>query len=294
VRVQQAICEYCYATGGQYATGQVQFAQLLRYVWTRDAAKDVHGITDMDFQAGRIGKVEFGPRARAWIHAMVYAFDRADYLMDGGKVGKTPYPPERRNKRFARIHDSGDFFSAQYLAMWKAVCNALPDITFWAPSRIWATKWGVQAVNMINGPAEKSNLIIRPSAYHVNEGPVPRERLMVKGGAWTGWAAGSSAYALRLKPPNKDVGQPQWPQDPSLVQLRSKHAEREVRGKKVPINLPGPQQTWQEGDAYDWDCQTYAVDDEKHTCRHAAAPDGKDGCRACWQMPDLRINYTLH
>lgn len=60
---------------------------------------------------------------------------------------------------------------------------------------------------------------------------------------------------------------------------------------------------------YDWNCQTYAIDDKawareqraagtkekvQHTCRIAAAPDGERGCRACWVVTDDVINYTLH
>lgn len=229
----------CYAEGGQYSTSQVQFAQILRYVWTREAAKDV------TFEYGRI---KFGPKAEAWIKAMHYAIANADFMLDGGKVDKMVYPPERRDGRFFRWHDSGDFFSKSYLAMVKAVCNALPDITFWAPSRIWATEWGQDAVNAINGPAESSNLVIRPSAYHINEAPVPRQKL------GRGWAAGSSAFAV-----DRDGRDP-------------------LTGAK----------------AFDWDCQTYSVTDESHTCRHAKAPDGKVGCRACWVKPELVIDYRVH
>lgn len=229
----------CYAEGGQYSTSSVQFAQTLRFIWTREAAKDV------TFSGGRI---VFGPKAAAWIKAMHYAIANADFLLDGGKVGKMTYPSERRDGRFFRWHDSGDFFSKSYLAMVKAVCNALPDITFWAPTRVWATEWGQEAVNAINGPAEKSNLVIRPSAYHINEAPVPREKL------GRGWVSGSSAFAVDLDG-----------RDP-------------LTGKK----------------GFDWDCQTYSVKDEQHTCRHAKAPDGKVGCRACWVKPELVIDYRLH
>lgn len=51
-----------------------------------------------------------------------------------------------------------------------------------------------------------------------------------------------------------------------------------------------------EGDdaPYNWDCQAYAVEDEKHNCRLAKAPDGEVGCRACWNHPEATINYTKH
>ena len=293
VRLYQAICQFCYAEGGQYSTGQVQIAQVLRYIWTRDAASNV--------SFGPQGPT-FGPKAVAWIEAMVYAIDNADFALDGGKVEKLVYPPERprpgtrKKQRFFRWHDSGDFFSAAHVALVKEVCKRLPDITFWAPTRCWATTWGVEAVNKINGPAENSNLVIRPSAFHVNEPPPPREKLGI------GWAQGSTSYAL---------GQKLWAQDTSgLVQIGARRRTGNVkelnpktgrmRTVEKAVTLPAPREPWARKLGYDWDCQTYAVDDEKHTCRHALSPeigaDGKNlvGCRACWIRPGERINYTLH
>ena len=51
---------------------------------------------------------------------------------------------------------------------------------------------------------------------------------------------------------------------------------------------------------YDWDCRAYATEDKTATCRKAVAPPGMGdpktgkGCRACWLMPELRVNYSLH
>lgn len=293
VRLYQAICQFCYAEGGQYATGGVQVAQVLRYIWTRDATSDVR------FESSG---VRFGPKALAWIEAMVYAIDNADFMLEGGKVAKLEYPPERarpgsrKPARYFRWHDSGDLFSAAHLALVKEVCNRLPDITFWTPTRCWATSWGVEAVNKINGPAEKSNLVIRPSAYHVNEPPPSLDKL------GPGWAAGSTSYAL---------GQKLWAQDNSgLVQIGSRKRVVKVKQRdpstgrmktvQKNVSLPNPLEPWAKKLGYDWDCQTYAVDDEKHTCRHAMSPEldsqGRNlvGCRACWIRPSARINYTLH
>ncbi len=244
VRLQQAICNYCYAEGGQYKTGQVQFAQVMRYVWTKQSTMGGDATPGDGFRPTEAQK--------AWIDAMIYAIDRADYMLDGGKVGKINYPAEEHPGRYFRWHDSGDIFSAIHLRMMKAVCDALPDITFWAPTRFWAAKGGIEAVSAINSVGAR-NFIIRPSAYHINE-PPPRIDL-------PGWARGSTAFFKTLK----------W--------------AGEAEG------------------AYDWDCQTYAVEGKeesaKHTCRHAVSPvteqTGRVGCRACWRYGDeLEINYTLH
>lgn len=227
VRLQQAICQHCYAEGGNYAYASKQAASLLVYIWARNAIAN-----------------------GTFVETMSYAVNNADYLLDGGSVGsgkeKKIYKPERQKGRYFRIHDSGDFFSADYLAGWRQVADLHPDITFWAPSRIWATSWGIEAVNEINDPRHHpDNLIIRPSAYHTNE--YAPERL------GPGWARGSVVYSPEQK------------------------AEGERDG------------------AYNFDCQAYAVENQAHSCRNAIAPDGREGCRACWRHGrDLTINYTLH
>jgi hypothetical protein len=50
-----------------------------------------------------------------------------------------------------------------------------------------------------------------------------------------------------------------------------------------------------------WDCQTYAVVDEKHTCTAAMGSNGErptteggKGCRTCWLYRDVSVQYTAH
>ena len=43
-----------------------------------------------------------------------------------------------------RVHDAGDLFSAKYINCWIRICEALPDIRFWFPTREHVqglTKW---------------------------------------------------------------------------------------------------------------------------------------------------------
>jgi hypothetical protein len=243
VRLAQAICQRCYAEGGQYATGLVQFAQLVRYAWTKEA----------------VGNDTFVP-------IMDWAVKNADYHLDGkgtvkvetvtedGRVETREIhpPPERDGKKYFRVHDSGDAYDVNYLAAWQEVARRNTDVTFWAPSRMWM----LPAYDRVMA-TNPSNLIMRPSAYHINE-PPPRELS-------AGWSAGSTSYKDVLKPAGK----------------------RPV-GDKLPPGVPGPTKP------YDWDCQAYNTESQKVTCREAEAPDGKPGCRACWKRPDLEINYTLH
>jgi hypothetical protein len=264
VRLQQAICSHCYAEGGQYATGGVQFTQVMRYIWTRDALTvDIDELQESQRQRQRRASTlwspfvpgttrfhgqEPPPGVRNWIAAMTYAIANARYLLDGGKHPDSPvdYDPEAHEGRFFRIHDSGDFFAPGYLWMWKQVAEAFPDIVFWAPTRYWATGKGVEHVNAINAPRDDSpnNLTIRPSAYHINE-PPPRN-------LGPGWSAGATAFSEN----EKDAGA---------------------------------------GHGWQWDCGAYAVDDPHVTCRAAIDPILETrGCRACWLLRDQEVNYTLH
>lgn len=211
----------CYATGGNYRYGSKQLTQVVVLAWTRQAVKD-----------------------GSFVEVMDWAVKNANYHLDASSIDGTSYPPEHRGL-FFRIHDSGDFFSREYLAAWKAVADANPDVTFWAPTRVWATSWGIRAVNEIN--RNPRNLILRPSSYEVNSPALE--------GLGPGWASWSVVYAKAVKPPGG------------------------------PMHASGP---------FNWDCQAYAAEAEAHSCRHALAPDGATGCRACWLHPELSVNYTLH
>lgn len=247
VSITKTVCEFCYAEGGQYATSGVQNAQLMRFAWATRAVKrpgHVQGVTE-------------------FYSVMLDAIDHADF-----ELGEEP--AQYRGQRFFRIHDSGDFFSLDYLREWKKITlyyhhkvggddltfnadgsvksygKGHPNpIWFWAPSRIWAIGPShVAAVREING-SYPDNFSIRPSAYHINQ----------HGPFLGGWAAPSTVYDHESKPEG-------------------------------------------DGRAYHWDCQAYAVE-KGPSCRGARSnPEGPGqgavGCRECWLHPQSAVNYTLH
>ena len=221
VELDRAICQHCYAEGGQYSTANVQFYQVLRFAWATRAVRD-----------------------GSFVDVMSYAVANADYKLKD----------ERHPGRYFRIHDSGDFYSLEYLAAWREVAARFPDILFWAPTRIWATKWGHRATEIMRPrPGVPDNLILRPSAYHINE-HVPSAAEL-----GPGWAAGTTVFSDA----SSDGG-------------------------------PSPKYAGMQQRVFDWDCGVYAIDNKKATCRNAIAPDNKKGCRACWRFPDQVVNYTLH
>jgi hypothetical protein len=255
----QAVCEFCYAEGGQYSTSGVQNAQLMRYAWAQRAIE-------------RPGHM---PGVSEFYSVMLDAIDAADF-----KLHKEP--KQYLGKRFFRLHDSGDFFKPGYLVEWKKITlyyhplfggeklrfakskkdrvvieqvgDGHPNpIFFWAPTRVWAEgRKYVQLVSDINGilvgrEPTWDNFTIRPSAYHINQhGPfidLP------------GWASPSTVYDNESKE-----------------------------------NI--------EGIAYDWDCRAYAVE-KGPSCRGAQSdPEGPgggaEGCRECWLQGNKAVNYTLH
>jgi hypothetical protein len=107
-----------------------------------------------------------------------------------------------------------------------------------------------------------SNLTIRPSSFIIgDEAPGVPEL-----------AAGTSVILA------SDLGR----MAPALEARAEKPVSRERPGVRMD-------------ERFDWSCQAYAVNYERHSCALAASPDGRErGCRACWTMPHLRINYTLH
>ena len=263
VNVTQAVCEFCYAEGGKYSTGTVQNAQLMRFAWAQRAIE-------------RPGKQ---PGESEFYSVMLDAINKASF-----KSGSEPN--QYAGKRFFRIHDSGDFFSLDYLVEWKKISlyyhplfggeglrfneprkgesrkhvsvaqvgvGHPNPIYFWAPTRVWAKGMReVQEVSKINGLEIRNlptwdNFSIRPSAYHINEhGPFV---------ALPGWAAPSTVY--------------------------DHHEKTDAEGK-----------------AFDWDCKAYAVKDGP-SCRGAMSDPtgsgkGKEGCRECWIHPTKAVNYTLH
>lgn len=148
VKLDHAVCEYCYALGGKYGEVTVQFGELVRYgmirrMLTRNASDLVRLLTYTLTQT----KLE-APAAE----------------LDMAKYGK----------KFVRVHSSGDFFNKEYAKVWLETARQVqaidPTFMFWAPTRTHVVGWGAEF-----WPQAKrdglipSNFSIRPSAYHVGD-----------------------------------------------------------------------------------------------------------------------------
>lgn len=244
VNLADCVCQSCYAEKNNYQYMNRQLDGLVRLAWA-DAA------------------VENG----SFVAVLDYAVKHADYFLDGREGG----PPERianasnpnEPGRFFRIHDSGDFFSEAYYKAWCEVAALNPDVTFWAPTRIWALSpdrkqrdHESEKFKWLKDTPPPENLIVRPSTYMFNRPAALLEHLQDQG-----YAAPTTSYQHDAKKPR-------------------------------PLYHP-------DGYPYHWSCQAY--EGKKTTCRHALNPQehleglpATSGCRACWIYPNLSINYRKH
>lgn len=292
----RAICQNCYALEGNYPSPHVQIGEILRYWWSKSMLDEGRG--------------------EEWVDVMVRA------------VGALNIPRTRQGIRPIRVHSAGDFFNPNYAAAWMEVANrvwdleaangrATPEIRFWAPTRTWAARgfdWRKIAERL-----QQPNMIVRPSAYHVDDD--------APGPLVPGWPGGTTSVinghnrgmAPELMAPLQDLAEdggallrrlekrgPLVPHGANEKQRKAAHAahERELGGARAMVNFAKVEAARDRSSGHDerfeWSCQTYAIDihakgaDLSHSCEDAAAPDGKIGCRMCWTHPQLRVNYTTH
>jgi hypothetical protein len=280
INLRESICQSCYATGGNFAQyASIQRGAIVRFVWTN-------------------AMLDNPETALVWHNVMVDALLRTE--IDDCERQQLVRP--------IRIHSAGDFFSRRYAAAWIKVINEVvredtakraadeaekpgsstPPITFWAPTRTWASspQWiefwravfskegwthdrdrghGSEAFSSeVIRVEDHARFIVRPSAYHFGDAaPAP--------GAYGSPAAGTTAA---------------WDAD--------------TASRKTKADPMGAAGRW------DWTCKAYETKSTA-TCANAPAPDANGrqlmdpqtgrpvlGCRACWQHPELRIAYAGH
>lgn len=73
-----------------------------------------------------------------------------------------------RKKKYFRIHDSGDFFSPEYVKEWILIAKNLPDVRFWAPTKAWQVP---EILAELLELAKLPNVTIRPSSVGMDEEP---------------------------------------------------------------------------------------------------------------------------
>lgn len=128
---EQSVCKHCYAQMNAYNLYTTYQAQMLRTEWTKELMKTAHGRAE-------------------WVSTLTAA------------IGKYAV-----KKGFFRGHDSGDFFSIEYIESWIQVVKNLPHIRFWFPTRSYRVDTLLPYLKEL---AALPNCSIRPSAMNFNEG----------------------------------------------------------------------------------------------------------------------------
>jgi hypothetical protein len=76
--------------------------------------------------------------------------------------------------QYFRVHDSGDMFSQTYAQPWLQVCQQLPMVKFWIPTRAWQQPSAPLPVfdpliGVLRQLAELPNVTVRPSALNFGD-----------------------------------------------------------------------------------------------------------------------------
>lgn len=138
---ENSICGACYAMTGRYNMPNVLRAQKIRFLWLKNSLKNrvaTYQATDLFTESIRDHSIEEG---------------------------------------YFRWFDSGDFFHPKLIQLCINVCESLPEIKFWFPTRVWHARsdsWQVP----LKALGSLSNVKVRPSALYINDPPISGFSLM--------------------------------------------------------------------------------------------------------------------
>ena len=151
------ICDACYALKANYANVTTQLSATLRLFWLEYALGKV-----WDPQQGAGGfkgsptNENMDRTVGTLVEAMQLAF-----------ANRKTRAFAQHSLRHFRVHDSADFADPYMVDLWGRVCEAMPQILFWFPTRVWflpnfqkKIQWWVERL---------PNMTIRPSALRFGE-----------------------------------------------------------------------------------------------------------------------------
>jgi hypothetical protein len=241
MRSDEQICRKCYANKGNFQYVLQQMYQTARFRWIQD-------------QLSASPEVLADSLTTAVLTASQNTKKR---LKDG----------ERPD--FVRIHDSGDLFDMDYWRAWKTVCERLPHLKFWCPTRMWM----LPSYTQLFQQGVPENLALRPSAYHFNE----------KAPVIPGLAAGSTSNywekkkkGIRIDPILSGIAD--WP-CPAYVD----------NGKSCSGALERVDKVWAAHNREALEGLKASMTPEERSLTNNC----KD-CRVCWLRKDVRVSYTAH
>jgi hypothetical protein len=143
--VRRFVCNGCYALKGCYGNPTMIVVMEWRRMWLMDWAL---------------------PR-RTFIPTMIAAIKLSarDSRKDMRKAGTDPFAlASSTHPDYFRIHDAGDYINEEYFDSWLEICERLPSINFWSPTRIWAHGHMAAVLeDRIRRGKIPKNLALRPS-----------------------------------------------------------------------------------------------------------------------------------
>jgi hypothetical protein len=142
------ICDICYAGKSRYLYPNMKVKQMAVLAWTVMSLENGSFVEQMVLALRRLHKQD---------------------VIDVLAVKNTSVD-------FFRIHDAGDFYSIPYYHAWCDVIEAMPDVSFWAPTRMWVFPGFLEAFRR----RKPANLSLRPSALTTDALP-PRGTPMSAG-----------------------------------------------------------------------------------------------------------------
>jgi len=206
---ERFICNGCYALKGSYGNPSIILVMQWRKMWTDYAVKTGTFIPVMKAAIRMAQDVSRRARSRT---------------SDPNKLAVIPHPD------FFRIHDSGDFFSREYLGMWLEIVRSMKDIHFWAPTRIWTSSSGARLLEEVvrKGKFPK-NLAIRPSGIFF-DAPEP---------SVAGMSGGTSSNTIsfdikkgKIQVQISDTGPETWACPAYLPSVIGGGARAKIQGKR--------------------------------------------------------------
>lgn len=250
----RGICKLCYAAGGNYQYPTVKDTMGKRRELTRDP--------------------------RAFTKAMLQALENpwGHSRMSGDPKDRAFYRKHMPNE-FFRVHDSGDFWSPQYALAWADICEARPDLTFWFPTRVWASprSWISQVdgrtytrrsmISALTDLASLDNVVLRCSMLEFDDYPRRVTGMEIPG-------ASAPTGAIVMHELHKTVS-----------------GEKQVFGVRVPARELSKDGSWWKKA---WICPAYKALSKRFNCQQAVGPDGTSPCRACWTDRKLSVVYPAH
>lgn len=247
MKYEEQICRKCYANKGNFMYELQQMYQMARFRWLQEQLRTESSVSQLA--------------------------DQLTEAVQTASQNTKKRASEGESPNFVRIHDSGDMFDVRYWRAWKMVCDRLPHLEFWCPTRMWMLP--AYTAEFQKGVPE--NLALRPSAYHFNE-RAPVIPALAAGSTSNYWE--TKKGGLQIDPIKSGIAD--WP-CPAYVEVDGE------RGTSCSGALERVGRVWEGRNRQALDQLLSSMSSEERRLTN-----GCKDCRVCWIQKDVRVSYTAH